>query len=508
MKKNSKLLIIFAIPLLFSNCASILNGKYQNVNVHTNSSDSKVYVNNELKGEGNVVSTKLRRDANVKQIKVEREGFKDQNFITYQTKKSPLYIMSWVPFGILIYPPLYDYGEKAYDYDKELYIDRADEKILSRTDEEKYVYIQNTAFNLEEESFEVKSIKSKNYEKGKNKFKGKESNKEKIEVDNTLFTNTLNDLLLKYNYADTTGTILKKKTNTMFVNASVENVEFYNIYDKVSVRYQSYITSTVKINWELTDIYGQTKVKKTNEAKSGEFGYFSKNQKEIIFNCLNDAITYSFLDFMQSPEVRKYLNKEEDQPIEYDMITLKRGKSPSSLDQAMKASVTIKTKDGHGSGFAVSKDGYILTNLHVVANNDEVEIFTNENETYKAQIVRQNEYKDLALLKVEKTFPYSFNIIGKKNYNIGDDIFAIGTPKSIELGQTLSKGIISGERSNEGENYIQTDASVNAGNSGGPLVNRNGELLGVVNSKLTGVGIEGIGFAIPTFEIQKALYIN
>jgi len=86
-------------------------------------------------------------------------------------------------------------------------------------------------------------------------------------------------------------------------------------------------------------------------------------------------------------------------------------------------------------------------------------------------------------------------------------VYAIGTPSDIELGQTLSKGIISGKRLFNQKQYIQTDVSINSGNSGGALIDPQGNLLGIISAKIVGVGIEGLGFAIPIKYINESLVV-
>ena len=88
---------------------------------------------------------------------------------------------------------------------------------------------------------------------------------------------------------------------------------------------------------------------------------------------------------------------------------------------------------------------------------------------------------------------------------IGTDVFTIGTPKDINLGQSVTKGIISGKRNVDGRNYYQSDASTNFGNSGGALINKDGELIGIINAKLTGKNVEGVSFAIPVYYLEEAL---
>src|SRR5690349_21674762 len=99
--------LLFAVIMFgLASCASTLNGKYQKVKVQTGSASAKVYVDNDYAGKGKTVVAKMKRDYEVRQLRVENEGFKPSYSVAYQSTKSPLYIMSWIPFGILIYPPL------------------------------------------------------------------------------------------------------------------------------------------------------------------------------------------------------------------------------------------------------------------------------------------------------------------------------------------------------------------------------------------------------------------
>ncbi len=102
----------------------------------------------------------------------------------------------------------------------------------------------------------------------------------------------------------------------------------------------------------------------------------------------------------------------------------------------------------------------------------------------------------------------AFNLPDKQNYNVGDEVITIGTPNSVELGQSVAKGIVSGTRKNKGSNYMQTDISINRGNSGGPIILQTGELAGVVEYKLVGQGMEGLSFSIPAYEIIQSLSLS
>ncbi|TRW26541.1 serine protease [Flavobacterium zepuense] len=508
MKKiTPKLLLLLMVASLFTSCASILNGKYQKVTVHTSSSDSKVYVNDELQGTGKSVTAKMKRDANVKQVRVERDGYKPVYKIHYQDRKSPLYIMSWVPFGVLFYPPLMDYAPKAFNYPKELSTSKDMLEIKNRTDDKRYVYLKNTAFDIKKEDIKFTQIKHRQLKKNKiNKAKDKGKGTEDLKFDNSIFTDAVNQVLKDHNYVDTTNTIFKSNTNSLYISAKITKVEFGNVYAIAAKNYMNFLITKADIEWEIFDLYNQSKYKKTIKAESGEFS-LDYDRESAFKNSLEDAITASFFKFLDAAEVQKLLPKEDTKEIKLETIKLSRPAVVSNLEDAMEATVTIKSKDGHGSGCFVTNDGYIVTNFHVVSGVEKITVITKDGKEYDGKVVRRNEYSDLALVKVEGNFSKAFTLPSSKNYKVGDDIFAIGTPKSIELGQSLSKGIISGFRTYEKNNLIQTDASVNGGNSGGALVNKNGEFIGVVNAKVFGVGVEGLGFSIPAETIFKDLSI-
>lgn len=161
-----------------------------------------------------------------------------------------------------------------------------------------------------------------------------------------------------------------------------------------------------------------------------------------------------------------------------------------------------RKQSGMGSGFLISKDGYILTNNHVVDDADEITVIMANKKEFKAKVIGTDPMSDVALLKIKDGGNLPFLTLGDSDkLEVGEWVIAIGNP--FGLSQTVTVGVVSAKgRSrvgiNEYENFIQTDAAINPGNSGGPLLNTQGEVIGI-NSALfsrTG-GYMGIGFAIP-----------
>src|SRR5262249_14613540 len=158
---------------------------------------------------------------------------------------------------------------------------------------------------------------------------------------------------------------------------------------------------------------------------------------------------------------------------------------------------------GLGSGVIVSPDGYILTNNHVIDSADDIRVELNDGRTLKAKLVGADKPSDLALLKVEGTNLPTVAVGNSDAAQVGDVVLAVGNP--LGIGQTVTMGIISAKGRSTGsgdgsyEDFLQTDAPINHGNSGGALVNLRGELVGI-NSQILSQsdGNIGIGFAIPS----------
>lgn len=192
------------------------------------------------------------------------------------------------------------------------------------------------------------------------------------------------------------------------------------------------------------------------------------------------------------------------------------------IDSVMPSVVSITTTQyaqragtevasGYGSGFVYSADGLIATNNHVVEGAGRIYVTLNGDEQpYEAEVVATDSYSDLAILKIDKTGLTPVKFGSSSSLRLGDTVFVIGSPYNGLFANSVSSGIVSGLNremvlNSATQTFIQTDAAVNPGNSGGPMFNANGELVGIITRKsmlstVTGetTSIEGIGFAIPS----------
>jgi S1-C subfamily serine protease len=162
----------------------------------------------------------------------------------------------------------------------------------------------------------------------------------------------------------------------------------------------------------------------------------------------------------------------------------------------------LYSQEGQGSGFVIDKEGHIVTNYHVIADAQKVEVTLHDRKKYRATIVGTDRSHDLAVLQIKAADLQPIILGDSTNLQVGQKVYAIGNP--FGLAGTLTQGIVSSIRQVQEPNgpvideAIQTDAAINPGNSGGPLLNRHGEVIGINTIIASSVGQSaGIGFAIP-----------
>jgi serine protease Do len=188
-------------------------------------------------------------------------------------------------------------------------------------------------------------------------------------------------------------------------------------------------------------------------------------------------------------EFRHFFGKrfEEKNPFEDFFGPFPEGNPPRSFEQR-----------GVGSGFVMNREGYILTNNHVIEDADQIKVKLSNGKEYEAKVVGRDPKTDLALVKINGASDlHSLTLGNSDDLKVGSWVVAVGSPFGLE--QTVTAGIVSSKGrvigSGPYDNFIQTDAAINPGNSGGPLVNLQGEVIGI-NTAIIASG-QGIGFAIP-----------
>ena len=188
-----------------------------------------------------------------------------------------------------------------------------------------------------------------------------------------------------------------------------------------------------------------------------------------------------------------------------------KAKNSNSLWDLFYGNSDDQTTIGTGSGVIVSSDGFIITNNHVIENATQIEVTTNDNKSFDAELIGTDQNSDIAVLKIsgESRFPY-IRFADSDQTKIGEWVLAVGNP--FNLTSTVTAGIISAKSrdlndyDSKNQSFIQTDAAVNSGNSGGALVNINGDLIGINTAiQSTNAGFIGYSFAVPS-NIARKIY--
>jgi S1-C subfamily serine protease len=236
---------------------------------------------------------------------------------------------------------------------------------------------------------------------------------------------------------------------------------------------------------------------------------------EPDYELLQDGIGEALVRAGHNPKILRASEKldalEARWRADWDSIYIPEIPMPT-LDKfqpdVLESVVTIYAENGHGSGCILTSDGLILTNYHVVSDTSmELKVRLHSGEELPLEVVRYHPFFDLALIRVATEGLKPFHTEQVTPEQLGESIFAIGTPFHTELPSTLTRGILSGFREDGVRKLLQTDVGINPGNSGGALVQSNGSLIGIVTEKIHGEGIEGLGFAVNIEGLKRALHV-
>jgi serine protease Do len=230
---------------------------------------------------------------------------------------------------------------------------------------------------------------------------------------------------------------------------------------------------------------------------------FTKLTKKV-----EPSVVYIESDYLPKPGAKQTRKNEEEEDENGDGQDTPKKQDPSELFKRFFGGSEPRSfkSEGSGTGFVVDRNGYIMTNYHVVENADRIKVKLSGDEAeYRGRVVGFDKETDLAVLKVDAKRPLMPVQVGNSDaVEVGDWVIAIGSPFGLQA--TVTAGIVSAQRTSRDlpgassfQNFLQTDAAINPGNSGGPLLNIRGEVIGVNTMIATrGGSYEGVGFALPS----------
>ena len=240
----------------------------------------------------------------------------------------------------------------------------------------------------------------------------------------------------------------------------------------------------------------------TQQAKATIHDFAPKSGFADLIERISPAVVHVAISGIPKNTVPQGFNFPPGSPFEEFFKQLPKQKAPQQQR---------KRRLGIGSGFVISPDGYVVTNNHVIANGEDIAVTLANNKEYVAKLVGADKETDLAVLKIEADEPLPFVPWGNDDQSrVGDWVIAIGHPFGLEGGASASTGIVSAVgrniQSGRYDNYIQSDAAINRGNSGGPLFNLDGQVIGVNTAILSpSGGSVGVGFSISSNLAQSVV---
>lgn len=273
---------------------------------------------------------------------------------------------------------------------------------------------------------------------------------------------------------------------------------------------------SMSVQWQVYDPAVRQVIGKFETHATGQTGQVTSNGLDGLFLA---AFRANARDLMSDSGFQKVLKAPVGaattaaspgaaQMVQAITFAAASGQAPKTPPQAVQSVVLVQTSDAHGSGFLISSEGYVLTNYHVVESARAVRVRWADGTEGPAQVVRRDKARDIALLKAE-TPPSPALALHTALPAQGDAVFAIGAPLDPSLQGTLTRGIVSANRVVGGLPFIQSDVSVTHGNSGGPLVNERGEVVGITESGLRENGAPvGLNMFIPIGDALRALSLN
>ena len=241
-----------------------------------------------------------------------------------------------------------------------------------------------------------------------------------------------------------------------------------------------------------------------------EFNYNSLEGKIIELNIetqskLNE-LTESILKTKTAIQSTEQSLSSQINSVNEEMDLLKASASEDFsgiIEDSIKSVVTIRTDIGQGTGFIITDNGFIVTNAHVLVGGREINAINYEQKQITANFIGYDANLDIALLKIDGEYD-SIQIANSNDVQIGEKVIAIGNPLGLQF--SVSEGIVSAIHRtgpSDLEAYIQTDAALNPGNSGGPLINKQGQVIGINNFKISAG--ESLGFALESNYLKQAV---
>lgn len=286
------------------------------------------------------------------------------------------------------------------------------------------------------------------------------------------------------------------------------------VLDAQEFRVKNFGTSMkLNVRYTFSDLYGNALSFVDVQSESALFssGYFYSEYQSSL--AMRDALINGLSDALKSDEFTALYNRTREAfnnaYLKGDATNVKAPiESRPDFQNMANAQITIDGDGYHGSGCLISPDGLAITSHRVVGTKKEVEVIFSNGARKKAKVIKRDPVSNIVLLSSDTTGVSSLKLSKGTSGRTGESVYCVGSPVNKALSQSISSGIVSGYRQQNGVVFIQTDAKVSNGNNGSPLIDQNGYVVGIVNEKYLGIALEGLSFAVSAEDIIKGLNLN
>lgn len=285
--------------------------------------------------------------------------------------------------------------------------------------------------------------------------------------------------------------------------------------------------ASITVEWQLFNTLDRKVVYKKTSSGNGSVKFQSGNDSDALYNAFANAVQglladKNFLNIVMEKDdsqpggVMDGLSDAGDAPTSAPapsadaprQYSVSNSKIPGSMDNAKKSVVVIQMPGGsHGSGFLIGNSGYILTNHHVVLDMTKARIIFSDGTKTEGRVLKSDARQDVGLIQIDSApvpgLPYRLDDLPSAT-----EVYAIGAPFKMALHGTLSKGVVSGYRRDVKGRWLQSDTSVNGGNSGGPLLDAQGRVVGICSWGFKSDKLSGLNFFIPIADAFRVMGIQ
>jgi S1-C subfamily serine protease len=326
---------------------------------------------------------------------------------------------------------------------------------------------------------------------------------ERDEVDTLTIGYMVNNMLDNMGYQSETPGLFSQYEKNLMIDAEMQE---FVIHEVSSICHDR----ELQMSWIVRDNFGKKLYETSVTGRSQVFSNTSDGYSESFEDALLDAL----LSLLSDPgliELQEQVAQLQQQQYErFDELVLPGGAQRISArpEDLINSQVTLVKKNSHASGCMISPEGHILATYRILGQRDKIDVTFSNGKTKQATVLRADPYTNVVLLKCDTSGTAFIRPASTQSIRVGDDVMAIGSPVNKKLSQSLSTGIVSAERTENGVTFLQTDVKISRGANGSPLINQKGELVGIVNEKYTGAGIEGLSFAVSSADIVQRLKLK